>query len=219
MKNLIKKINIFLFLITSVALSQNLQKNYYELDFEWKFENNPENKKYIELNIKAVNLQYESLIQFNKQKQDSLLNCSEELLRKIVKDRKHFYKAHINLFYALLKQKKYKDAKLVLKNLEEIIEYPPGIFYYGILLEKDNKNAQALEYYKRALFLYDEYLKTFLYGSLTQQEKEHVELLIDGKEESLKRIREKCQSDPEYIPMLNEEYIKNFDRHKFIHEF
>lgn len=212
-------ISVTLLFFVTVSISQQQPDSFYDLDFEWNFEMNPENVDHIELNILAVKLLNESERQFNSFKEDSLLEVAKEILTKIVNEKKYFYKAHINLATILIRQKNYDEAETVLKNLLGIIEYPTCVFYLGILLEKKNEIDQATEKYKRALFLYNEYFKTYLSGGLVDQEREMILLLLEGKEKSIKRVQEQIKSTPDDTPLLDEEFLTDFDRKKFIEDF
>ncbi len=214
---MILKIISVCFLLVGIAISQDKEKGFYSNDFEWNFENSPENKTYIDLAIAAVSLMNESERQFNILKTDSLLEDAKKILIKIVSERKHFYKAHISLATVYIWQRKYGKARLTLDSLNAIIEYPSSTFYLGILSEKENEIEEATQYYERALLLYDEYSKTYL--GLPTQEKEYLLLLLHGKEKSIKRVQNQIENDPNNQPFLNEEFIVDFDRKKFIEDF
>ena len=137
----------------------------------------------------------------------------------VINEKNNFYRAYISLAIVYIRKKNYRQAEVVLTNLIKIIEYPDAVFYLGILLEKQNDKKNAEENYKRALILYNDYLTTHMARTNDELNREVVVLLLAGKEYSLKRFDEQLKENPDNTPLLEKDFIQNFDRDKFIQEF
>jgi len=220
-----KKTGIFIFSLILVYNSCSGQQGdasdsksaFYNPDFEITFFSNAENVDAIERNTLAANLIEKSYAVEGTLK-DSILNEAKNILEDVIRNNELFYKAYVNLATVFIKKRNFDKAELILKKLNDKIEYPYAVFYLGILLEKKGKIKQAKEKYKRALYLYNEYLKTYMSSINDELSREYVLLLLEGKEEAAKRLNDQF-ANSENLPILSKEDIKSFDRDKFINDF
>lgn len=219
--------NILLLLLTIIYFpSLNSKRNNY-----YAYEHASNEIQRVDTNSQEINIEIlnDKTIQFLEQGKnsnissikDSLFNRAIYYASEILKIDSTFIPAYINMSVAYTALKKYKEAIKVLSTLRKHIPiFPEATFRMGIISEKMGNDSVAKDYYLKAFIEYKNYLNSPYATAADEINFEFLYLLLEGKDNAVKRIQKKLESSPDnptYSYLLKtfkefnrDDYIKNY---------
>lgn len=152
---------------------------------------------------------------------DSLLNKALLYCQIAKKKDSLFHYSYLNKANILRYQGDYKKSIEELSSLLSIKEnYPEALFTIGLIYEKIGERDLAIEYYKKALISYNEYLKLPESTAMDEANRKMLLIFIEGKEKALIRIAQEIKENPDDRDILiDKNIIEEFDREAFFKSF